>query len=187
MARRRKSPTTAEALITETMGRLAEAWGMRRNLGRCWAVLYLQGQPMTATELCSSLDLSSGAVSMTVQELQRWGVIRQVHRPDERRKLYVAEVDIWRVVSRVLRARELAELDRAVDSLERALIELRRERDEAPPEARPALDGRVRRLEGLLDLIRVVSSMFRLLVATGRLDATVLTSFRLGGEADRRD
>jgi DNA-binding transcriptional regulator GbsR (MarR family) len=166
------------------MGRLAEFLGFRRNLGRTWAVLYLDGDPLTATDLQKRLKLSTGAVSMTLNELQRWGVIRREMRPGERQKLYVAEVDVWRVVSRMLRGRELVEVDGAVDSLERALTGLREERDRLTGSDKAASAQKVRRVEGLLDLMRIIASVLRLLVTTGRLDASVLAGYRLGQESD---
>jgi DNA-binding transcriptional regulator GbsR (MarR family) len=187
------------------MGRLAELWGVRRNLGRAWSVLFLRGGPLNAVELQRMLKLSTGAVSMTLNELQRWGAVRRVWRPGERRKLYEAEVDVWRVVSRLVRARELVEIDSAVDHLEGALADLRRELEqqdassdeaEAPgvtegeaepdslPSRRQELVGKISRLEDLLDLMRMVGSMLRVLVTTGRLDASALVSLRLGQSGD---
>lgn len=172
----------AEVLITDTMGRLAEFWGFRRNLGRTWAVLYLEGRALTASDLQQRLKLSTGAVSMTLTELQRWGVVRREWEPGERRKLYVAEVDVWRVASRMLRGRELVEVDAAVDAMERALEGLRDDLAQSSGPDRDALAQKVRRVEGLLDLLRILASILRLLITTGRLDASVLAGYRLGKE-----
>jgi HTH-type transcriptional regulator, glycine betaine synthesis regulator len=178
--------SSAESVVVDTMGRLAEAWGLKRNVGRCWAVLFLLAKPTTATELQKILALSTGSVSMTLRELQRWGVIRLLRVPEERHKLYVAEVDVWRVVSRMLRARALMELSGAIDNLEEALSELRLLRDKASEEERSRYSARIARVEGLLDLLRIVSSMLRVLVATAKLDAGVLAAFRLGGSDEER-
>lgn len=181
--RRQKRLRPAEIIVTDTVGRLAELWGFRRNLGRTWSVLYLIGRPMTAVELQQALGLSTGAVSMTLRELHKWGVIRRQWKPGGRQKLYIAEVDVWRVVSRMLRARELVELDGAVDKLERALAELRNELDETDdPKEHREVERKVKRTEGLLDLLRMLSSLLRVLTTTARLDASMLASYRLGGE-----
>jgi HTH-type transcriptional regulator, glycine betaine synthesis regulator len=182
MARRRTTPRSAEHSVVEAIGRLAESWGLRRNLGRAWTVLFLRGSPVTATELQAALALSTGAVSMTLRELQRWGVIRRVHRPGERQKHYTAEVDVWRVVARVIRGRELAALDEVIDHLEQALGDFRAEltRDAAADERR-RVERMARRTAGLLDVLRIVASLLRGLVTTARLDASALTDFRLGG------
>jgi DNA-binding transcriptional regulator GbsR (MarR family) len=182
MPRRGKRLSAGEALVVETVGRLAEAWGLKRTVGQCWAVLFMRGRPTTAAEVQHVLGASTGAVSMTLKELGRWGVIRRVHRADERRKLYVAEVDVWRVVARVLRARELAVLDSAVDNLEHAVTLLRAQAAESPEGARLGARAQLDRVEGLLDLVRIVASMIRVLVTTARLDATMLATFRLSGD-----
>lgn len=177
----------AEIVVVDTMGKLAEAWGFKKNIGRCWAVLFLLAKPTTATELQKILKLSTGSVSMTLRELQRWGVIRLVRLPEERQKLYVAEVDVWRVMSRMLRSRELIELNAAVDSLENALADLREKRDHASEPEKSRLNARIGRVEGLLDLLRIVASMVRVLVATAKLDASVLAAYRLGSVAEEED
>lgn len=169
--------------MTDTVGRLAEIWGLKRNLGRTWSVLFLVGRPMTAVELQQALGLSTGAVSMTLRELHRWGVIRRQWKPGGRQKLYIAEIDVWHVVSRMLRARELVELYSALDKLEQALVEFRKELDTADdPKERLEIERRAKRTEGLLDLIRMLASLLRVLATTARLDATMLSSYRLGGE-----
>jgi DNA-binding transcriptional regulator GbsR (MarR family) len=182
MTRRRATPRSAEHSVVEAMGRLAESWGLRRNLGRAWAVLFLRASPVTATEIQAALSLSTGAVSMTLRELQRWGVIRRVSRPGERQKLYTAEVDVWRVAARMIRGRELVVIDDVIDHLEQALIEFRAELTrELAVDERRRVECKVRRTARLLDLLRIVASLFRGLVATARLDASALAEFRLGG------
>ena len=48
---------------------------------------------LSAAELAESLSMSAGAVSMTLAELQRWGVVRRVWKPGERREFFEAETD----------------------------------------------------------------------------------------------
>jgi len=68
----------SERIVSDSVGRLMELWGFKRNLGRVWTVLYLAGGPLTAKQLRDRLQLSSGAVSMTLSELSRWGVARNI-------------------------------------------------------------------------------------------------------------
>ena len=79
-----------------------ELWGFKRNMGRVWTVLYLADQPLTARQLRDRLQLSSGAVSMTLNELSRWGVVRKLWVQGDRRDFYEAEANIWRMISRVI-------------------------------------------------------------------------------------
>ena len=82
----------AEAVVSDVIGRLMEFWGFKRNMGRVWAVLYLSPDPLSADDLRAALQLSSGAVSMTLSELGRWGVVRRVWIQGQRRDFYAAEV-----------------------------------------------------------------------------------------------
>ena len=71
----------SEILAADAVGDVIEHWGFRKALGRVWTVLYLSGEPLSAATLCERLQMSTGAVSMSVGELQEWGVVRRVWRP----------------------------------------------------------------------------------------------------------
>ena len=93
--------------VADAVGGLMEHWGFKRNMGRVWTLLYLERGPMSAADLGERLSLSTGAMSMLLGELVQWGVIRKAWVPGERREYYEAETSIWKMVSRVLREREL--------------------------------------------------------------------------------
>jgi DNA-binding transcriptional regulator GbsR (MarR family) len=93
--------------VADAVGALIEAWGFRRNMGRMWAVLYLEDHPLTAADLGERLGLSTGAVSMLVNELIQWGIIKKTWVVGERREHFEAETSIWKMISRVFREREL--------------------------------------------------------------------------------
>jgi len=78
--------------VSDVIGRLIEFWGFKRNMGRIWSVLYLSPDPLSAEDLRHALQLSSGAVSMTLSELSRWGVVRRVWLQGERKDFYTAVV-----------------------------------------------------------------------------------------------
>lgn len=164
----------AELRVTETVGRLMEFWGFKRQMGRTWALLYLCETPLSAKEIRDRLDLSVGTVSMTLSELQRWGVVRGVHQPGVRAELFEAELSLWKMVSRVFRERELFEVTEAVASLEGALEDLQRE----PPTERGALQRK--RIEALLEVARLGKGLLEVLVSTGRVDASELARLLLG-------
>ena len=53
---------TAQAVlqIADAIGALMEAWGFKRNMGRMWALLYLEQRPLSAPDIGDLLGLSSG-------------------------------------------------------------------------------------------------------------------------------
>jgi DNA-binding transcriptional regulator GbsR (MarR family) len=172
----------SEALVSDVVGRLIEFWGFKRNMGRVWTVLYLSPDPMSAEDLRRALTLSSGAVSMTLSELSRWGVVRKVWVQGERKDFYTAEVQLWRMISRVFSEREKAEIAAAIDALGEALRGL--DRIEAnDPQTRARVTLQRERIKNLLELAKLGQQLLDALLATAKLDAEPLVRFLLG---DRR-
>ncbi len=177
----------SEVLVTDIVGRLIEFWGFKRNMGRVWAMLYLSPDPQSAEDLRHALRLSSGAVSMTLSELSRWGVVRKVWLAGERKDFYTAEVQLWKMISRVFNEREKAEIDVAIESFEEALESLAAMRDQATRKhgaERAQLLARIdlqrERIEHLLELARLGKRLLDALLSTAKLDAEPLVRFLLG-------
>jgi HTH-type transcriptional regulator, glycine betaine synthesis regulator len=113
-----------ELEVADTIGRLMEFWGFKRPMGRMWTLLYLSPAPLGAAELGEQLKMSAGAVSMTLNELLKWGAVKKSWRPGERRDFYEAETSIGKLVQRVLRERELElvrQFGEALNNAEQAL------------------------------------------------------------------
>ena len=110
--------------VADAVGALIESWGFKRNMGRMWAVLYLEDHALTAADLGERLGLSTGSVSMLLSELLQWGAIKKAWVVGERREHYEAETSIWKMVSRVFRERELRWIQTAREQFEAADAEL---------------------------------------------------------------
>lgn len=178
-AREPRTLWPSEALVGDVVGRLIEFWGFKRNMGRVWAVLYLSPDPMSAEDLRHALTLSSGAVSMTLSELSRWGVVRKVWVQGERRDFYTAEVNLWRMISRVFNEREKAEIASAIEAFSEALRDLERfETDD--PAVRARVELQKERIRNLLDLAKLGQQLLDALLSTAKLDAEPLVRFLLG-------
>lgn len=119
----------AELLAADAIGDVIEHWGFRKVLGRVWTVLFIAAEPLPAATLGDRLSMSSGAISMSLTELQRWGVVRRVWRPGERREFFEAETDFWKMISKVFDERERLLSESVRSRLERAADLVRR----APP------------------------------------------------------
>ena len=171
----------SEAAATDGVGRLIEFWGFKRNMGRVWTLLYLSPDPLSAEDLRHALALSSGAVSMTLSELTRWGVVRKVWIQGERKDFYAAEVQLWRMISRVFNEREKSEVIAAIDALEEALRQLDRMRQTSPDvEVRARAELQHERISQLLELARLGRRLIDGLVSTAKVDAEPLVRFLLG-------
>ena len=166
--------------MSDTVGRLMEFWGFKRNMGRIWAVLYLSTDPLTAEDMRNLLQLSSGAVSMTLSELSRWGVVRKVWVQGERKDFFTAEVQLWRMISRVFNDRERAEIVAAIDAFEGALPELEKLRRSPDAKTRARAELQYERISTLLELARLGRRLLDMLLSTAKLDAEPLMKFLLG-------
>jgi DNA-binding transcriptional regulator GbsR (MarR family) len=149
----------AELLAADSIGDVIEHWGFRKALGRTWTVLYLAGEPLSASELQERLDMSAGAMSLTLTELQRWGVVHRVARPGERREFFEAENSLWKMISRVVNERERHLAQSVHERLEEAERRLR-----AVPQTEDikAEVSRVKRLLALTDVAETVIQNFLL-------------------------
>ncbi len=161
----------ADLATAEAVGAIMELWGFRRQLGRVWAVLFLSDRPLAAPELCARLEISTGLLSMSLAELRRWGVVRPVEVPGDRKEHYEPETNVWRLVARVLREREKRAVEGALATFERALHDARSALVDADPAVKAAARFKARRLELLVDLSRAALNVLRLLLDSARADA----------------
>lgn len=174
-APRTTSPATAalaqaDLAVADAVGALMELWGFRRQLGRVWAVLFLSERPLCAPDLCDRLQISTGLLSMSLAELRRWGVVRPVEVAGDRKEHYEAETNVWRLVTRVLREREMEAVRGALATFDRALSEIRGALGDLDPALRARARFKARRLEQLLDLTRAALNVLRILVDSARAD-----------------
>lgn len=153
----------AEQRAADAVGALLVLWGFKRQMGRVWTVLFLSDRPLTAAEACERLGISTGLLSMTLADLRAWGAVRTVTVPGERRERYEAEVQVWRMVLRVLGSRERGALDEALRVFEASLEEVRPSLLDADPTVRAAARFRAERLARLVAHTRAAASLLRVL------------------------
>ena len=164
---------TAEAAVmrvADAVGALIEHWGFKRNMGRVWAVLYLEQAPLSAADLGERLSLSSGAMSMLLAELGQWGVVRKAWVPGERRDFYEAETSIWKMVSRVLRDRELRWIRDALEQFAAADDSLANH----PKDRGARFAGIASRVNGLTQVARVGAHLIEAILSGESVDALPL-------------
>jgi len=153
----------AELRVAEVIGGLMEFWGFKAVMGRLWTILYLSPEPLSAAELGERLQASTGAVSMALADLQKWGVVKKAWRPGERRDFYEPETSIWKMVTRVFRERELAFVRAAIEAFEttrKQLAKLRASSDGDTKKRIKFIDGR---LSSLLTLSRIGEGLLMML------------------------
>lgn len=167
----------AERLVADAIGELIEFWGFRGVMGRCWALLYLSEDPLPAKAICERLEISTGAASMALGDLERWGVVRRLRLPGERRDYFEAETDVWKMISRVYRERELVQIERALDALSRAQELFELEAKLGGIGARRRARFALARAGALVELTKLGRSLLRLFVEEGKVDFSPLRRF----------
>lgn len=153
----------AVGLASETMGELVSFWGFKTSMGRIWTVLYLTPEPLPADVIAERTHLSAGAVSMALSELGQWGIVTRAATPNRRKRHYRAETEVWSIVRRIIRQRELRLVGRAVDRFARA-IEVLEAADPADDEVRFMLE----RLRGLHRLATIGHRLVERLADVGK-------------------
>ena len=154
----------ALALVAETMGELVTFWGFKGSMGRIWSTLYLSPDPLTADAIAERTRLSAGAVSMGLNDLMQWDLVARDPLSRGRKRRYVAETDIWGIIRRIFRERELRLVGRAIERFGKALERL----DEAPDD--PEIRFMRERIKGLHALARTGYRLVETFAAVGRLD-----------------
>lgn len=150
-----------ESLVVNAVGNVIEFWGFKANEGRVWALLYLRGQALTATEIGRTLRLSKGAVSMVTREMENWGVLHRVRSGADAWR-FEAETDFLSMIGRVVEAREGQFVARVKDDLLQAEAAARGEA------TREQLE-RIVRMRRLAEFVERAVGVF---LKTARLDVT---------------
>ena len=168
----------AAQAVCDALGDLMAFWGFQRSHGRIWALLFLMERELHAGELAATLELSSGQVSMALRDLDHWGAIHRVHVAGSRRTWFRPETNLFRMVSRVFRDRELEQIRTLARTLQQARAELQTSgrKDRTTGRLEPAVEFRLRRIEGLIAAAELGRSLVERLVAGTLLPRAVLAA-----------
>ncbi len=168
-----------EELAIAAVGEVIEFWGFKRNQGRVWALLYLRGEALTASEIERTLDLSKGGVSMLIRDLERWRVIRRERGSSDLSWRYRAETELIRMVTRVVEQRE----GEFISRIRGQIADARR----LAAESSDVSADRMARLDKMNSLADHTERALKLFVRTARLDlGGMFEVFREGTRTLRR-
>lgn len=165
----------AAQAVCDAVGDLMAFWGFQRSHGRIWALLFLMDRPLHAGELATTLALSSGQVSMALRDLDHWGTIHRVHASGSRRTWFRPETNLFRMVSRVFRERELEQIRILARTLQQARAEL-----QLADRGAAGVAFRLRRIEALIAAAELGRSLVERLVAGTLLPRTILAALDRG-------
>lgn len=101
----------AKQQFISNWGAFGSHWGINRTMAQIHALLMVSAEPLTQDDVMEQLDVSRGNVNMNIRELISWGLVDRVILPGERKEFFVAEKDIWKVATQIIRERKKRELD----------------------------------------------------------------------------
>lgn len=98
-------------------GQMAANWGIPRTMAEVHALLYIAGEPMNTDDVMQGLGISRGNASMTLRDLEQWGIVSRVHIRGDRKEYFKAEQDVWKLFRTILRERKKREIDPMIEAL----------------------------------------------------------------------
>lgn len=95
-------------------GEMGTRWGINRTVAQIHALLMISDQPLRADEIAETLSVARSNVSTSLRELQNWGIVRLVHRADDRRDHFESMQDVFEMFRVIARERKKREVDPTV-------------------------------------------------------------------------
>jgi DNA-binding transcriptional regulator GbsR (MarR family) len=152
-------------------GSMGDHWGVNRSVSQVHALLYLAEKPLTAEDIAAALGMARSNVSTSLRELQSWDLIRRAPVLGDRRDFFVAETDIWAVVTRIAAGRKARELDPAAAALRDCLAAASTDKDVS--------EVAVARLREMLDFVDRSGRWYEQMLALPRSQVSAL--MKMGG------
>jgi DNA-binding transcriptional regulator GbsR (MarR family) len=154
-------------------GEMGARWGINRTVAQVHALLFVSEAPLHAEELAETLAVARSNVSVSLRELQAWGLVRVVHVLGDRRDYFEALSDVWEMFRVILEGRRRREVDPTLAVLRECVVEAEAARD---------AHGR-ERLAELLGFFELTLSWFE---QVRRMPRRTLTRFaRMGSRVAR--
>ena len=141
----------------DAVGAFVRWWGFKEIHGRVWTLLALRGAPMSQAEVARLLGVSRSLLSGTMAELATYGLVRQTS--EHHKAPFEAVVDVWPIITSVLREREWMLIEQARVSLEAAALAAERLEHRGAEVLWPA-----QRIRFLLSLTEVAQSFLRVVL-----------------------
>ena len=148
-------------------GEMGSRWGINRTVAQIHALLFVSPEPVNAEEITHALGVARSNVSTSLKELERWGIVRVVHKLGDRRDHFETFGDVWEMFRIILDERKRREIDPTVAVLRECVDEAKT--GEGAGEG--ADEHTIERLRSVLGFLETASSWYDELraVPTSRL------------------
>ncbi len=111
--------TEAKQQFISSWGAFGSHWGINRTMAQIHALLLINPDPITQDDIMEELTISRGNTNMNIRELINWGLVERVIISGERKEFFLAEKDIWKVVSQIVKERKKRELEPMLQLLDK--------------------------------------------------------------------
>jgi DNA-binding transcriptional regulator GbsR (MarR family) len=101
----------AKQTFISNWGAFASHWGINKTMAQVHALLLVTTDPITSDDIMAELKISRGNVNMNVRELINWGLVERLTAPGERKELFLAEKEMWKVIKLIVKERKKRELE----------------------------------------------------------------------------
>ena len=107
--------------FVEGMGEISRFWGFSPVMGQMYGALYLSAEALTADQIAVELAISKGNVSMTLKNLDRWGMIYKARRKGDRKEYYEAEPNFIKIFINIMSERRNRDFNRSLGTVAECL------------------------------------------------------------------
>lgn len=91
-------------------GCLGPKWGINKTMAHIHALLLFECEPLCSHQIMEQLEISRGNVNQNLRCLSSWGLITGVSKEGDRKEYFVAEKDMWKVFTQIIKKRKETEL-----------------------------------------------------------------------------
>lgn len=119
--------TTAMKTFILHWGEMGSRWGVNRSVAQIHALLHISPTPMTADEICETLDLARSNVSTGLKELQGWNLVKTSRELGDRRDHFISVRDMFDLVDTVIQGRREREFTPTLAALKEVALEAKQD------------------------------------------------------------
>ena len=117
-------------------GEMGTKWGVNRSVAQIHALLHISPDPMTADEICETLNLARSNVSNALKELQAWKLVKAQRELGDRRDHFTSVRDMFDLVTVVVEGRREREFSPTLEALRHVEVEAQDDGTPAAVQAR---------------------------------------------------
>ena len=146
----------AQDKFIESIGKLAEGFGLNKSIAQLYAVLYLSDKPLSLDDVALRLGVSKGNISINIRELANWGAVRTVWVKGSRKDFYEAEPDVKKAFVNKLKSsvgKRVGEVSRMIDEFKEIVASANGELTQDDKKIAKVYQRKLKKIEDMKSLV----------------------------------